>query len=123
MRHLAIAFMVAVLPGTSFAWVAGNGLIVVERRDGFEVPYRGLSGAPDFWCAAGDYVVRKLGRAPGTKIYRTSSPPRRSGQGILFSLSPEGAKKPGLIVFSGSRGISAGHARELCNELRGESSE
>lgn len=98
------------------AFIAKNGLVVEARPDGsFEVPYRGLSGSSDFWCAAGDYVVRHLGLPADTRIFRLSSPPRRGGQGVTFSLSAEGAKKPGLFLFSGSRSVSASHARALCD--------
>ena len=106
------------LPTTASAWIANNGLVVEPSPGGFTVPYRGLSGAREFWCAAGDYVVEKLGLPPDTVIYRTSSPPRRSGQGISFSLSPEGAKRPGIFLLSGGPGVTAGHARHLCDLFR-----
>ena len=121
MKRLVFACLIALVPTAAPAWLAQNGLIVKPSPGGFEVPYRGLSGARDFWCAAGDYVVRELGRSPDTLIYRTSSPPRRSGQGIRFSLSPEGAKKPGIFLLSGRRGVSAGMARDFCQKLDRES--
>ena len=113
-RALAIALLMAT-PASAF--MAQNDLVV--RGTGstsFEVPYRGLSGASDFWCAAGDYVIRELNLPVTTKIYRTSSPPRRSGQGMTFSLSSENAKRTGLILFGKSRGVSASFAREQCNK-------
>ncbi len=118
MRTVIAALCISVMPTVAPAWIAENGLVVERSAGGFTVPYRGLSGARDFWCAAGDYVVRSLGLPPDTKIYRTSSPPRRSGQGISFSLSPENAKRPGIILFSGERGVTAAHARGFCNILR-----
>lgn len=121
MRRLACACLIAIAPTAAPAWLAQNGLIVESAPGGFEVPYRGLSGARDFWCAAGDYVVRELHLPPDTLIFRTSSPPRRSGQGIRFSLSPEGAKKPGIFLLSGRRGISAGMARDFCQKIDRES--
>ena len=121
MKHLVTALIFALTPTMAPAWIAQNGLIVEERAGGFHVPYRGLSGARDFWCAAGDYVIRELNLPPDTLIYRTSSPPRRSGDGIRFSLRPEGAKKPGLLLLSGKRGVSAALAREFCQALTIES--
>lgn len=118
MRTFLPALCLSLLPTVAPAWIADNGLVVEKSAGGFTVPYRGLSGPRDFWCAAGDYVVEALGLPPDTKIYRTSSPPRRSGQGISFSLSPENAKKPGIVLFSGERGVSAAHARAFCNILR-----
>ena len=67
------------------AFLAENDLIVkATGAETFEVPYRGLSGPSDFWCAAGDYVIRDLKRPADTLIYRTSSPPRRAGRGNVF---------------------------------------
>lgn len=110
----AAALLVAALPAQAF--IARNGLVVEARPNGsFEIPYRGLSGASDFWCAAGDYVVRDLGLPPETRIFRLSSPPRRGGQGVTFSLSSDGATKTGLILLGGGRSISASHARALCD--------
>lgn len=107
------ALVLAAAPAQAF--IARNGLVVESAPGGaFEVLYRGLSGASDFWCAAGDYVIRELRLSPDTRIYRLSSPPRRSGQGITFSLSSEGAKRTGLALLSGGRSISAAHARQLC---------
>lgn len=123
MNRLALACFAVLVPTAAPAWLAENGLVVRESPGGFEVPYRGLSGAADFWCAAGDYVVRELGLPPDTRIFRTSSPPRRAGEGIRFSLSAEGAKRPGLVLLSRRRGVSAAHARALCRriELENES--
>ena len=115
-RSAIAAAALLALAAPAQAFIAKNDLVVEARPDGsFEVPYRGLSGASDFWCAAGDYVVRHLGLPPQTRIFRLSSPPRRSGQGVTFSLSSEGAKKTGLFLFSGGRSISASQARALCD--------
>lgn len=121
MKTLCAALILLGLPTSAPAWMAQNDLIVEPSPGGFTVPYRGLSGARDFWCAAGDYVIRELDLSPDTLIFRTSSPPRRSGQGISFSLSPESAKKPGLFLLSGRRGVSASLAREFCRDLPIES--
>ena len=112
----AFAVLITALPASAFR--AQNEMLVEPRGEiGFHVTYRGgRSGAPDFWCAAGDYVVRKLNKSPTTRIYRTTSVPRRPGQGLDFSLSPEGAKPSGLLVLFGSnRFVTAGSARALCN--------
>ena len=114
-RLLTAALAALALSGPAQAFIAENSLVVEGRPDGtFVVPYRGLSGASDFWCAAGDYVVRELHRPVDTRIYRLTSPPRRAGQGIVFGLSPEGAKGTGLLGFNSSGSVSAAHARQLC---------
>ncbi len=117
MKRILFLAMLAASPASAF--IAENDLIV--RSTGgtsFEVPFRGLSGASQFWCAAGDYVVRELNQPVSTKIFRTSSPPRRAGKGITFSLSPEGATRTGLFVLGNPKGISASFARSLCGQER-----
>ncbi|NNE87094.1 MAG: hypothetical protein HKN27_03380 [Silicimonas sp.] len=111
------ALTIALLMATpASAFLSQNDLIVRSTGgDTFEVPYRGLSGASDFWCAAGDYVIRELNLPVTTKIYRTSSPPRRAGKGVTFSLSSENAKRTGLFILGNPRGVSASFARSLCN--------
>jgi hypothetical protein len=114
--------LIALLTGTTLAapataFQADNGLLVQpSAADAFDVPYRGLSGADDFWCAAGDYVIRGLHLSPSTRIWRQSPPPRRSGQGIRFSLSPEGAaQSTGLAQLTPGGSLTAAHAQSLCD--------
>jgi hypothetical protein len=56
---------------------------------------------------------------PGTRVFRLSPPPRRGGDGILFSLSPEGAQDRGVQVWgSKDAGMSAQLAQTYCaNEV------
>lgn len=117
MKHFLAISVLAATP--AFAFVAENDLLVHATGEGrFEVPYRGLSGASRFWCAAGDYVIAELEHPVTTKIYRTSSPPRRAGKGVSFSLSSEGATRTGLFVLGNPRGISASFARAMCETAR-----
>ena len=107
------------LAAPAWSYVAANGLVVQPDGEGtFNVPFMGLSGDTDFWCAAGDYVNNFLGMPGGTRIYRLSEPPRPRGQGIRFSLSPEGASaRTGLSVFSADgpqNSVSAAMAFALC---------
>ena len=122
LRHalaaLAVAAGLGAMPVQAF--VASNGLLVqrVNETD-FFVPFRGRTGATSFWCAAGDFVVRSLNLPGGTRVFRLSPPPRRAGDGILFSLSAEGAQDRGVQVW-GSRdaGMSASLAQTYCaNEV------
>lgn len=103
------------------AYLAGNDLVVEpEGPASFSVPFRGASGAPAFWCAAGEYARVALGAAPGARIYRLSEPPRRSGEGIRFSMNPEGAaSRTGLGVVGRDDGsLSVFHAEILCDAYR-----
>jgi hypothetical protein len=117
---LAVAGLLAMTAAPASAYIAANGLLVQpEGQPGtFNVPYRGLSGDTEFWCAAGDYVNNFLNLPGGTRIYRLSEPPRRSGHGIRFSLNPEGAaSRTGLAIFSSdgpSNSVSASMAFALC---------
>lgn len=118
-KKLAITACLISTATASHAFMANNGLRVKpQSQTSFEVPYRGLSGAADFWCAAGDYVISRLRMPASTRIYRTSSPPRRAGQGISFSLSPEGSTRTGLATFGDQRSVSASHAKQLCEQQR-----
>ncbi len=110
-----IAALVVASCGDGF--IASNGLLVRPMDDGsFEIPFRGESGDSEFWCAAGEYVVRSRNLAPTTRIYRLSPPPRRSGEGIIFGLSPEGAQNPGLFIASSDDGLTAAFASTLCRD-------
>jgi hypothetical protein len=99
-------------------YIARNGLVVIaETSRTFNVPFRGLSGDSEFWCAVGDFVQRGLGMPGGTLIFRLSEPPRRQGQGIRFSLDPEGAaSRTGLLMISNNPpgAASAALAFGLC---------
>lgn len=101
------------------AFLAKNGLVVEPSGSQFDVPYRGQSGARAFWCAAADYAVHALGAKPATRIWRMSEPPRRSGEGITFSLSSEGAaQSTGLAIFGGrGASLTVAHADLLCEPL------
>jgi hypothetical protein len=102
------------------AFTARNDMRVVPTGStAFSVPWSGDSAATAFWCAAGDYVIRALGQPPGTRIYRTSPLPRRSGQPMQFSLSPEASiGSTGLAVLgSDDGGLSAAFAQNFCDGL------
>lgn len=97
------------------AYLARNGMVVEPAGGGsFEVPWTGQSGAPAFWCAAGDYVTRRLGLSGATRIYRYDAPGRSRGAGIRFGLDPRGAQPTGLVGIFRDRGVLASHARQLC---------
>lgn len=83
----------------------------------FEVKSRGGLGNSDAWCAAGDFVIRGLRQPRTAQVWRISEPPRRSGQGIIFSLSSQGAASTTGLVGSGGSSLSASHAQSLCQTL------
>ncbi len=111
---LALTGMLAAAPAHAFR--AQNDLIVDGTAQAFHVRTSPGQGASQSWCAAGDFVIRGLGMDPLTRIWRTSEPPRRQGEGVSFSLSPEGAaSKTGLFVI-GAEGasINASFAQQHC---------
>ena len=111
---LALAGSLFALPAHAFQ--AQNDLIVDGEASNFHVRMSPGQGASQSWCAAGDFVIRGLGLSPLTRIYRTSEPPRRQGEGVSFSLSPEGAaSRTGLMIIGGD-GISlnAAFAQQHC---------
>lgn len=119
--RLAALFLALTLATPASAFTAQNGLIVrPDGADGFTVPWRGKSGPVDFWCAAGDYAVRKLHLSPTALVYRASEPPRRSGEAIRFTLRAEAAASATGLAVLGARGagLSAGHAQSFCELVR-----
>jgi hypothetical protein len=102
------------------AFTASNSLeVTASGAAGFTVAYGGPSGPSDFWCAAGDFAIQKLGQQPSTRIYRVSEPPRRSGEGIRFSLDPESAAHSTGLLIVGAKGgsLTAAMAQSFC-EIR-----
>jgi hypothetical protein len=106
------------LSSPSFAYKTQHGLIVQAMDDGtMYVPSQGLTKEKSFWCAVGEYVQHGLHKPGNTRIYRMSEPPRRAGQGVLFSLNGEGAASYSgvAVVGSGPAGsLSANMASALC---------
>lgn len=96
---------------------------VVEPGPGrsFIVPFTDQAGVSWFWCAAADHARRNLGAARSDRIWRLSAPPRRGGEGIRFSLSPDGAAgTTGLVMLGPDDGaISVAHGLAICAAIRG----
>jgi hypothetical protein len=114
----------ALVAATSFgapaqAFVAENFKPVAQSGpERFVVGYRGDSVVREFWCAAGDYVIRGLGRGPATRIWRISGR-RTGGQGIEFALNPDGAQPPGITILGGDgASLTAAAAWQLCEKRR-----
>ncbi len=115
-RAAAVALVATFAIATPvFAFTAQNSMRV-EPRGGtdFHIPYTARSSPRAFWCAAGDYAIRVLQVSSATRIYRTTAPPRRSGEGMSFSLDPARATAPGLLRLSRSPGLTAANARFQC---------
>ena len=114
----AVVLSAVLAASPALAFFSQNSLVVVDEGNGtFNVPFRGKSGDPEFWCAAGDYVIRGLGMSGATRVFRLSEPPRRRGEGVRFSLNAEGAaSRTGIAVFTtGPTGsISATLAQSFC---------
>ena len=116
MRTLVFAALTAALmPITAAADLTLRGSVVHPTGPGsFEVPWRGRSGPRDFWCIAGEYARYDLGLSGNTRLYRTSALPRRAGEGVSFSTSPQGAQPTGLALIGGGNSISVAHALLQC---------
>jgi hypothetical protein len=102
------------------AFTAANGLGVEPQGEAsFTVPYAGLSGPTDFWCAAGDYAIRVLHQPGDALIYRTSPLPRKSGEGMAFSLDAAASVgKSGLALLGGDKdGVTAILAQSFCEKM------
>jgi hypothetical protein len=118
MRTFVIALIASLAAATpSFALRAQNGMFVEPTGpDTFLVRFGAKYDDWEYWCAAGDYVIRK--RYPqGTRVYRLSPPPRKRGEGIEFTLDPAKAVYPGLAIISPDNGLSAPAAQSLCSVI------
>jgi hypothetical protein len=110
---LILIALLAATPASAF--LARNGERVEGTASGFTVLASPGQGASSSWCAAGDFVIRRLGLSRNTRIWRMDEPPRRQGQGVRFSLSAEGAAtSSGLARFPDSGSMSANSAQNLC---------
>jgi hypothetical protein len=120
-RSHAVVLAVTLLAGTAtgaFAWTATNGMTVTSdsARSFVVAPRGGMSNATDFWCAAGDYAIRRLGLRPNTRLFRMTSGTRG---GVRFSLDEKGSVSSGVTVFGAKdSGLSAALAQVYCTSMR-----
>lgn len=120
--RIALLAALVLTAAPAAAYTTRLGERVETRGDGqFEVLASPGQGSPASWCAAGDYVLHRLGLPPETRIWRVSPPPRRMGQGVSFALSDTGAQGSGLITLGfredKSGGLTAAFAENLCYGL------
>lgn len=120
MRHALVAAAMFV-GGPAHAYTAQNSLQVspISSQD-FAVEFRLGAKTTDYWCAAGDYVVRQ-GLGDRTRVYRLSPEPQKRGQGISFTLDPaRSTGKTGISSFSAVKedGMTAGVATaKYCHDF------
>ena len=108
--------VLSLIASPALAFTARNGVEVQGSADQINVEPSAGQAAPESWCAAGDFVIRALGLPGSTPLYRLTPPPRRAGETVEFSLSPEGAsERTGLLQLGQSdASLSAAHAQALC---------
>lgn len=115
---LACGLLVASAVAAS-AFTAANGLNVTSdgERSFLVAPVRGMNSTTDYWCAAGDFAIRRLGLRPGTRLFRMTSSSGRNG--IRFSLDEKGSVSSGVSVFgSKDSGLSASLAQLYCTSMK-----
>jgi hypothetical protein len=96
---VALAALFTVTSPALADYRAINGMWVQDLGKGeFLVKYEGRVSETDFWCAAGNYAERVLGASGKTRLYRVTPPPRKRGQGIIFTL--DAAKSGGATGIS-----------------------
>lgn len=114
MIRTTLALLILTTP--AHAYLSQNSLRVQGDASSFEVQFSPGLGAPDAWCAAGDYAIRYLG-LPGTAlVWRTSEPPRRVGEGVRFATSSAGAATTSGLILLGEddASLTASSAQNLC---------
>ena len=125
MRFVIMAAALAAclaLPADAQQFRSHNGhRVIAETPRTFSVPFQGYSDDHEFWCAASDYVRRGLGLPGRTPIFLLTELPRKRGQGLRFSLDPEGAAPRTGVTTHGGAGpknsVSATSANSLCPDL------
>ncbi|MCJ8139680.1 hypothetical protein [Falsirhodobacter halotolerans] len=114
---IAVALGIAASPASAF--IAFDSYRVDGDASRFMVQYEPGAAARNYWCAAGDFALRRLNVNPTTPIYRISPKPLPRMTGMMFSLSPEGATDDtGIFVIPNRGYLSAGFADSLCETRR-----
>ena len=124
MRLILSVLSAILMSQQASAFVASNGLVVeAEGQNVFTVPYRGLSGDTDFWCAAGDYGLAR-GIRGNTRIYLAEAEgPSVSTQGrkaVQFTFDPQAAgvtpiqPRVSLSVRAVGDNMTVTAARQFC---------
>ena len=120
MFRFTLPLALTLLAAPAMAYTTVQGARVEARGDGFEVLAQpGLSASMAF-CAAAGYAQTALGLPGDARIWRASPAPRRAGQGISFTTSPDGAApKTGLLMLGPDDGsVSVAFAQSLCEGQR-----
>ncbi|MDT0682838.1 hypothetical protein RM543_09085 [Roseicyclus sp. F158] len=102
---LAAAFSLLAAPASA-DYIAYNRMIAAEdptRAGVIEVYQKAGAGPVDYWCAAGDYARRAMGRDGSDRLYllrplgQSNAAPRRSS--VAFTIVPypevDGGSRPG----------------------------
>jgi hypothetical protein len=117
--------------GAQATWRARNTMRVAPdpaRPDTAAVISRAQAGPSDFWCAAGDYAVRRLGAAPTDRVYilrgEGPSPVSFGRSAVTFTTDPPpelaDGPRPGpetgyaLSLETPGFNLRAAHARGYC---------
>lgn len=115
--RLILATAILALATPAMAFQAKNGLTVIETAGQIQVQASPGQSAPESWCAAGDFALSRLGLPPATKLWRVSAAPRHRAEGVVFSLSPEGAAQKSGVLQLGEddAAFTAAAAQALCD--------
>lgn len=99
MRAMILVALLSPMPAMAFT--AQNGMSVRQTGPAEMM----VAPAPrrdetDYWCAAGDFARRALGMPGKARLWRASPKPRKAGEGIAFTLTPDHkADDAGLSQF------------------------
>jgi hypothetical protein len=105
------------LPAAAFTAANGMTAALDGARSFVVASARGKTGTTDYWCAAGDFAIRRLGLRPSTRIYRMT--PGSGRNGIRFSLDVQGSVPSGVTVFGAKdNGLSASLAQVYCTSMK-----
>ncbi len=112
----AVFAAVGALPAQ--AYLTDSGLSATGDASRIVVEFQAGFGDSEYWCAAGDFAISRLGASVVAPVYRVTPPPRKRGQGIVFSLSPEGTSaRTGIAMWPQESFIRAESARSMCSRM------
>lgn len=104
---MRLSFLIPLLlPLPAAAFTAQNGMRATQiSPTEIAVAYEARGSDTDYWCAAADFAQQVLGQPGNTRIWRASPKPRKSGEGLTFTLDPaRKAEGAGMSQFgSGQR--------------------
>jgi len=102
------------------AWMAPNGMTVDGSAEDIIVNNLPGHGSSEYFCAAADYAVARLGAAPNHAVVvtrpRSGAIDGHGGEDVGFRLDAAAEANHGFFLRVSKPGVAVkiGHARQMC---------